>query len=893
MDMTTDIIRQKFLTFFASKGHKLIKSDSLVPKDDPTVLFTTAGMQQFKRQFLGNIDDFTRASTSQKCLRTDDLDQVGKTDCHHTFFEMLGNFSFGDYFKKDAIHWAWEFLTKEMGIAQDRLWVSVYQDDAEAEAVWLNEIKVPADKIFKLGDKSNFWPSNARLNGPNGPCGPCSEIFFDYEPQSKSIPKDPDDEPGRFTEVWNLVFTQFNRKDGGVLEPLPSKNIDTGMGLERLVAVMQGKKNNFDIDLFVPIMQAIRQEIEREDNDNKKSIKLTDYHKRVIADHMRAVVFGINDGVIPSNEGRGYVIKKLIVTMSDIAILNGRSSEPVIYKLVPAVVDAMKVPYPELENAKDGIQRMIKNIEMAYIRLRAERIPEFEEGLVKIKAAAVGDDEKAEMAGELMFRFRDTYGLTIETMKVPVINSGLDFDKAAPVFERLMKEQQEKSRAGSKMTGDVFANADLKLNIAKTNFLGYTHIHSTSEILKIVHNGSTVPNAQKGDEIKICLDKTPFYAESGGQVGDIGTLTTNVGGRFRVTDTQKIDDVFLHIGVIEEGSFRVGDHVHAEIDINRRMAIMRNHTATHLLQAALREVLGKHVQQQGSVVDEQRLRFDFTHPKALTDEELYSVEKRVNEMVLQCETVTKDVLSIEEAKQSGALAFFAEKYGETVRVISIGNLSREFCGGTHLDITGQIGLFKIVSETAIAQGIRRIEAKTGLNAFEHMVNEEEILNNAARLFKVAPNELSGRIQAQAARIKELEKSIDNLKFENVKSSIDAILAKPVSLRNGKLISHIFKDIDMNTLRKVTDLARQKSGSYVNILASSGTAGNDASVIIDISEDMVRAGVKANEIIKEISPLIEGSGGGRPQMAQAGGKNGKNLGQAVDKAIQIIKGIVDK
>ncbi|MBN1869629.1 MAG: alanine--tRNA ligase [Candidatus Omnitrophica bacterium] len=881
--MTGNEIRKKFLDFFASKNHTIVQSDSLVPKNDPTVLFTTAGMQQFKRQFLGNIDDCTRAASSQKCLRTDDLDEVGKTDFHHTFFEMLGNFSFGDYFKKEAIAWAWEFLTRELGIPKEKLWVSVYKDDAEAEEIWLKDMGIVSGRLIKLGDQSNFWPADAKEKGPNGPCGPCSEIFYDYGSGSRDCSKKPcgpDCDCGRFSEVWNLVFTQFNRKEGGILEPLPNKNIDTGMGLERLVAVMQGKKNNFDTDLFAPIMESVGAI-----DPSNQLLSLTD--RRIIADHIRAIVFGIADGVLPSNEGRGYVIKKLIIDITDLSLKTG-ISRPVIHTLVPSVVSAMKEPYPVLLEKMHGVADIIKNVEEAYIKVRKERLPQFVREGKEIKDCKDPDDEKTRKFGQLLFTYRDTFGLAIPTLKAADETVGMPYEilvRAWDYFDQLMKQQQEQSRASSKMTGDVFTGTTLDLNVPKTEFLGHDRIKSTSTILKLFVDNRKVNTISSGDNVKIILDRTPFYAEGGGQIGDSGTISSSK-GRIRIHDTQGIDDIFIHLGIVEEGNFKMNDQVSAEIDLERRLAIMRHHTSTHLLQAALRHVLGSHVQQQGSYVSEDRLRFDFTHHKAITTDEMERIEQYVNERILNCDTVTKDSLPIEQAQKSGALAFFAEKYGKMVRVVTINDYSKEFCGGTHLDSTGQIGLFKIISESAIAQGIRRLEAKTGIAALKYVTEEEHQLSKISEILKAPTTKLVDRLNAQTKRLKTLEKEIEQFRFEAIKNTIDTILEKAEHLNGISVISHVFKDIDIELLRRVSDLLKQKLKTSI-ILLGAHTQEN-ASILLTVTDNLVKKGIKANDLIKEIAPLIDGSGGGRPQLAQAGSKEVKKVERAVKEANKLIK-----
>jgi alanyl-tRNA synthetase len=918
MIMTTNEIRAKFLNFFKSKGHSIIASDSLVPKDDPTVLFTTAGMQQFKPQFLGHIDGFTRAATCQKCLRTDDLDVVGKTDFHHTFFEMLGNFSFGDYFKKDAIHWAWEFLTGELKLPKEKLWVSVYQEDAEAYGIWADEIKIPKERIIKLGDKSNFWPSNAKLNGPNGPCGPCSEIFYEY-PLNPECPNGKDCNPdcscGRFSEVWNLVFTQFNRKDGGVLEPLPTKNIDTGMGLERLAAVVQSKKSNYETDNFALILKEIKLRIK----------DISEFDARIIADHMRAVVFGIADGVIPSNEGRGYVMRKLIVDMVSLVSFPNASvgnpghaisgpptktfgggnlrRSPVIHAFVRPVIDAMKQPYPDLLKYEKDIVETIKHIEVSVIKLNEEKVPLFVKELDKLRKKYVIDDEidsfkyesrnvtakssgviNAKLIsdlGGLMFFYRDTYGLPMNLIQSKVKERFSDkafeaaFSKALELFEDLMEEQKNRSRASSKMAGDVFANQDFALNLPKTEFLGYKELKAEAKVLKILNDQGETNQAHQGQSVKIILNRTPFYAEAGGQVGDTGYLIGDDKTlKVRVTDTQKANDIYVHSGMIESGAMKTGDKVQAVIDEPRRRAIMRNHTATHLLQAALREILGAHIKQQGSLVEEGRFRFDFTHPKGISPEEMKKIENRVDEFIRRADPVTTEILALEEARKKGALAFFAEKYGEVVRVLSIGDYSREFCGGTHVSSTRDIEAMKITSEGSVAQGIRRVEAVTGKKDVEKFLNKKQ-------------QELA--IMELGERKKQQEKEDQNVYFEKIKSSVDEMIKAGENVKGVNLIIRSLENIDIASLRKLSDLLKQKVKSGIFILGAKDP--ENASMVLSVTDDLVARGIKANELMDQITPLMDGSGGGRPQLAQAGSKQPQKLDEALVKARDIVKDII--
>ena len=848
--MTTNEIRAKFLAFFKSKGHTVVAGDSLVPKDDLTVLFTTAGMQQFKGQFLGRNLTYTRAATCQKCLRTDDLDVVGKTDFHHTFFEMLGNFSFGDYFKKEAISWAWEFLTKEMKLPKEKLRVSVYKDDAEAYNIWLKEIKVPAQRIIKLGDKSNFWPSNARLNGPNGPCGPCSEIFYDYGVNA-NCPKGKDCDPecscGRFSEVWNLVFTQFNRREGGILEPLPSKNIDTGMGLERLAAVVQGKKSNYETDIFAPIIKEIKTKVKG----------ISEQDARIIADHMRAVVFGISDGVVPSNEGRGYVMRKLIVDMTDLTVRGG-VQKPIIHTFVGVVIKIMSQPYPEMVAKTDEIKIVIKRIEETFIKVRREKIPILKELISKNK-----NDPNA--LGGIFFLYRDTHGLTISTI-VGEAQSGCGISdeslikQARKIFESKMEEQKNRSRAGSKMTGDLFAETGLKLDVPKTEFLGYSVLETKATVLQVLG---------EGNRVKVVLDRTPFYAESGGQVGDTGFIRS-ADAVVRVTDTQKANDVFIHDGVYQQGVLKEGDQVKAQVDAPRHQAIMRNHTATHLLQAALREVLGTHIKQQGSLVAADRLRFDFTHPGAIRPQELQKIENRVSRFIQNADKVITEVLPLEEAKQKGALAFFAEKYGDVVRVISIGDYSREFCGGTHLSFTDQVEVLKITGEGSVAQGIRRVEAVTGRAVVEEFLAQQRAQDNAKQ---------------QSERARQLERKRQNERFEAVKLSIDDIIRGAQKVNGASVVTYCLQDADIGSLRKLSDLLKQKLSSGVFILGA--RTDRDASLIVTVTDDLVEKGIKANDIVGRVAPLFGATGGGRPQMAQAGSKEPDRLEAALAQAKDMV------
>ncbi|MDD5730080.1 MAG: alanine--tRNA ligase [Candidatus Omnitrophica bacterium] len=866
--MKADILREKFLDFFKSKKHKIVESDSLVPKDDPTVLFTPAGMNQFKKQFLGMITDFTRAASSQRCLRTGDLDNVGKTIGHHTFFEMLGNFSFGDYFKEDAIIWAWEFLTKELKIKEERLWVSVYKDDDEAYDIWKDKIKVPAKRIVKLGDKENFWPSEAKQKGPNGPCGPCSEIYFD-QGKDKGCGKedcDPGCDCGRFLEIWNLVFTQFNRKEDGTLEPLPQKNIDTGMGLERLAAVMQGVPNNFETDLFAPIIKEISCGLKAEALSSREFIY-------AVADHIRAVTFTIYDGVLPSNEGRGYIVRKLIRK----SVLHLRSlgiNKPFLHKLVPVLSEAMKAPYPDLDKRRENISEIILAEEKNFISTLNSS-----DTLLEEKFTAFKDKQDEEKAGVVAFQLYDTYGIPFELTKSWLDKQGIKVSPEA--FDKELERQKSRSKSLSSMQGDVFSVKELDLKVKNTEFLGYEGYSSGARVLKIVKDSKEANEAGAGEEVKIILDKTPFYAESGGQIGDTGEL---VAGKniFEVKDTKKSGKVIIHIGRVKEGVFKNSDTVEAKVDIERRLAVARNHTATHLLQAALRKVLGEHVQQQGSLVAQDRLRFDFTHFKNIDRQELDRIEEVVNGYILNNIVLNTKELSLTEAKKHGALAFFGEKYEEKVRMVSVGGISKELCGGTHLEQTGQIGLFKIIQESSIASGVRRIEAATGTAAYKIIKKQEDILGEVSSLLSSPEERVCQELAKRIGYIKELEKKLSALEFDSVKSSVDALVQDSETINDVRLITKVLDNLDMDLLRKTVDLIKEKTGNCVIALGSS--RDQKAFLVVGTGKD----GPDASKLIKEIAPEIGGSGGGRKDFAQAGGTKPENLQKALDKFKEIAK-----
>ena len=777
--MRVDEIRERFLGFFEERGHRIYPSDSLVPANDPSILFTGAGMNQFKDEFLGKVKGSRRASTCQKCLRTGDLENVGRTAGHHTFFEMLGNFSFGDYFKKDAILWAWEFLTKELGLKDKDLWASVYKDDKEAYEIWRDIIKIPKEKILKLGEKDNFWPANAPAAGPNGPCGPCSEIFFGG----------PDG-----IEVWNLVFTQFDRKDKDALDPLPSKNIDTGMGLERIARVMQGKNTNFEIDTFEPIIKAIL------DLPTPKVDQLArprgGQKVNAIADHIRAVTFAISDGVLPSNEERGYVIRKLIRK----AFWYGRGlgmDKPFLYKIVPVVALVMKKPYPELTEHRENISQRVLEEEKRFKNT-------IDEGIDKLKDMLNKSRDKGILSGEDAFKLYDTYGFPLELTQeiAEAENTKVDIQR----FEACMEEQRVKSRKGSSIDASVFDSISvsdsltLKLTRHATKFRDEESVEA--EVFKIIVGNAEKSEIKKGEDGIIIFEETNFYGEKGGQVGDKGEFLKDSKVIAEVLSAVDIGGRTQHLIKVKEGSIKTGDKLTLNIDKERRNNIRNNHTATHLLHNALRKVLGMHVKQAGSLVAPDRMRFDFTHFKAVTDEELSRIEEIVNENIKKDSCVKIDELSMEEARKKDVIALFGEKYGDVVRMVSVGDYSRELCGGTHALRTGEIGIFKIVSESSIASGIRRIEAITGGTAYEKIKQEENLLRESAKELNVRPEDITREIEKLANKLKQAEKALEVFINKNIQDNAENLLGSMSKIKGVDVIINEIKNADSVLLKSI-------------------------------------------------------------------------------------------
>ena len=866
--MTTDDLRDAYLDFFASKGCVRKPSDVLVPRGDNTVLFTPAGMNQFKREFMGMGDpEFTRATTCQKCIRTGDIENVGKTPRHMTFFEMLGNFSFGDYFKKEAIHWAWEFLTKTLKIDPNRLTFTVYLDDDEAFNIWHNEVGVPANRITRMGEDDNFWPAGAPTHGPNGVCGPCSEIFYHGDGVEE-------------VEIWNLVFTQFNRVGPGQLEPLPNKNIDTGMGLERIAAAMQGVKSNFEIDIFEPLVAAASEHVGvKYDRDTPDGVRL-----RRISDHARALTFCIHENVKPSAEKQGYVVRRLLRRAVLDAYQMGRR-DPFLFEIVPTVAEVMARPYPDLKGSIPRIQTVIKQEEEQFLRNLENGLGMLHDTFRKTKAA--GSDV---VDGRAAFDLHSTYGIPVEVTESLAADQDLRLDKAGFVVER---DKHSSVSRGSTEAADVFTRGPLDdLRQAYhhgSEFLGYAATSADGKVIGIVAQNHLAESAEAGGAtpIAVVLDRTPFYGESGGQVGDTGTITGD-GFTFRVDDTKKDNDFTLHVGHVTEGTITLNAKAHAVVDPARRQAIRRAHSATHVLHHALHIHLGKHAQQAGSKVEPDKLRFDFANPEAVGAERIAKVEDTVNTLVLQGDPVSWTTMPIAEAKTLGAMALFGEKYPEVVRVVTMGEFSRELCGGTHLDNVGQVGLVKIIGEESVAAGTRRITALTGQAALDYVRQEEAALNEVAAALRVPPSGVAARVAALLDEIKTLKKQASQRKVETApKLAPDDLIAEAIEIGGAKVIARSIEGASPDDLRQLIDVLRRKQATGMAVLLASSTEGK-VSLAAGVTPDLVAKGLHAGNWLKEVAPIVGGGGGGRPDMAQAGGKDPAKIDEALARAVEVAK-----
>ena len=853
--MTTNELRQAFLGFFRDKDHEVVASSPLVPGNDPTLLFTNAGMVQFKDVFLGSDKrKYNRATTSQRCVRAggkhNDLENVGYTTRHHTFFEMLGNFSFGDYFKREAIQYAWEFLTETLNLEPSRLWVTVYKDDEEAAQIWLNEMKVDPERFSRLGDKDNFWAM-----GDTGPCGPCSEIFFDHGPSIEGGPPGTPEEDGdRYIEIWNLVFMQYDRNADGELVPLPKPSVDTGMGLERIAAIMQGVHSNYHVDVFANLIEATAKTLGVK-NDGSNSLN-------VIADHLRAIAFLIVDGVLPGNEGRGYVLRRIMRR----AIRHGNKLGArglFANKLIAPLVKEMGDAYPELVKAQAHVEMVMAKEERRF----AETL---EQGMEMLEGA-IADLSGTEIPGDVVFKLYDTYGFPVDLTADIARERGLSVDQSG--FEEAMSGQRDRGRAASKFR--AIGGDDIKTDL-ETTFLGYEGTEASCEVVALFNDGKPVDQLSVGDDGAVILATTPFFGESGGQVGDTGVLSTG-DNSFTVVDTQKSGKARVHYGSVQAGELRVGDKVEAHVDAERRQAIRLNHSATHLMHAALRTVLGEHVQQKGSLVAPDRLRFDFSHFEPVSAEQLTEIEDMINDQIRRNVAADTKVMSYDAAVASGAIALFGEKYDDEVRVLNFGGFSVELCGGTHVDRTGDIGIFKITHETGIASGVRRVEAVTGKGALEWLNARRQILDGIAGQLKSQPDKVATKIDHLVKRNKDLEKELAAAKQAlltggSVDRSDDA-----EEIGGIKVLAARIDGADAKTLRDAVDRYKDKLGSAIVVLGSvdNGVVRLAAGVTKD-NTDRIRAG----DLIKPIAEQVGGKGGGRPDFAQAGGNNPEALDAAL-------------
>ncbi|MBN1571180.1 MAG: alanine--tRNA ligase [Acidobacteria bacterium] len=870
-------IRDTFLKYFEKAGHKIVTSSSLIPFNDPTLLFTNAGMNQFKDVFLGNdVRPYKRAASSQKCMRVsgkhNDFKDVGHSNRHHTFFEMLGNFSFGDYFKKDAIHFAWELLTKQYGLDPKRLWVTIFRDDDEAWDIWHRQEHIPESKIVRLGEEDNFWAM-----GDTGPCGPCSELHYDF--QKSPIPDhgecDLTCSCGRWVEVWNLVFMQYNRDSANALNPLPSPSIDTGMGLERITTVLQNKTSNYDTDLFMPLLQ----EIAGLCNTDYGSSLNDDISMRIIADHSRAAAFVVGDGQYPGNDKRGYVLRKILRR----AMVHGKRlgiDEPFIYRIAGKVVELMKDAYPDLTRTRETVARAIRQEEDSFAGTLGEGLKDFREKARKLKA-----NGSRTLSGEDAFFLYDTRGLPLEIIEDLAQENGLTVDEAG--FAKAFESQRERSRQDY-LCGKVREEVVQAIFEGKTSFVGYGIECSVNAVIQaILVDGERAESIHAGQSGELVLDATPFYAEAGGQVGDTGHIAKN-DSKAVVINTIYRGTTISHLVRIETGSFQISDKIDATVDLDRRRLTMKNHTATHLLQAALQKTLGSHVKQAGSMVSPDRLRFDFTHYAPLTPAEIKEIENLVNEQIWANATVATAVMDLDSAMKSGAMALFGEKYQENVRVIEVPGFSKELCGGTHVSSTGSIGLFKIISESGIAAGIRRIEAFTGPAALERLRSDELILDSIQSDNKVLRQDIPVLIEKLQAQVRDLQRQIVDLKTQSARANLGAILNGTKEIQGIKVLAATLPETDRTSLRNIADELKKKLGSGIVIL---GAPQNEkAALVVMVTSDICRR-IPAGQVIKQLAPLVGGAGGGKPELAEAGGKDCTKLSAAIDHSYSVIEDLL--
>jgi alanyl-tRNA synthetase len=853
--MKTSEIRQAFLSYFQDKQHEIVKSSPLVPGNDPTLLFTNAGMVQFKECFLGSeVRSYNRATSSQRCVRAggkhNDLDNVGYTARHHTFFEMLGNFSFGDYFKEDAMRFAWEFLTQTLGLPEEKLWVTVYKDDKEAEDIWFNKLGINQERFSRLGEKDNFWSM-----GDTGPCGPCSEIFYDHGADvAGGPPGSPDEDGDRYIEIWNLVFMQFNRHANGEMEPLPKPSVDTGMGLERIAAVLQNVHSNYEIDLFDKLITDIAAIAQINDKSNRSL--------RVIADHIRSCAFMVIDGVLPSNEGRGYVLRRIMRR----AIRHGYKlgiNELFFFKIVQSLVDIMSDAYPELTEQQAYIEKVLK--------LEEEQFAKTLDAGMKVLEGEISQLDSDVIPGEIVFKLSDTYGFPADLTADIAREKDLTIDM--PGYEAALKKQRDMSKGASKFGVDYNDTITLE---GQTKFCGYDALEGAGHVTHLMSNGEHVDQLDAGQEGVVVLDHTPFYAESGGQAGDAGYLISDT-ANFIVKDTKKMGDCFAHYGVMEAGSIKIGKTMSGRVEANRRQQTALNHSTTHLLHAALRNILGSHVTQKGSLVDHEKLRFDFSHLEAVSSEEIKQIETQVNQVIRNNVLVETALMSPDEAENAGAMALFGEKYGDEVRVLTMGDYSMELCGGTHVNSTGDIGLFKITSESGIAAGIRRIEGITGDAALQYVQSGDSVLSLLCSRFKTERSGIIDKLDAAQMKQKQLEKELDALKSKLASSAGNSMIDQAIEINGIKLLAAKLEGADPKGLRDTVDQLKNKLGSSIVVLATANEG--KVSLIAGVSKDCIGK-VKAGELVNYVAQQVGGKGGGRPDMAQAGGSKPENIDQAI-------------
>ncbi len=880
--MTSDEIRASFLEYFRKHGHTIVPSASLIPADDPTLLFTNAGMNQFKDVFLGiGQREYTRAVDTQKCLRVsgkhNDLEEVGYSPSHHTFFEMLGNWSFGDYYKQEAIAFAWELVTELWQIPKERLWATVYLEDDEAEKFWLQETDLPLSRIRRC-DKDNFWEM-----GETGPCGPCSELFVDMGVEAfPETANDPDAGPNtsdRFLEFWNLVFIQYNRNESGTLEPLPATHVDTGMGFERITSILQGVDSNYKTDLFTPLLATIADMTDTAYFDDDRGLP-----HRVIADHIRCLTFAIGDGVMPSNEGRGYVIRRILRR----AVLYGKKlnmNEAFIYRLVDNVVELLGDVFPDVLPRHEFITRTIQGEEHRFHQT-------IERGLELLDYSfdTLTEKNDTQLDGKRAFELYDTFGFPLDLTQMLARERGFTVDGAG--FEHSMEEQRARGRAAWEAKGgakdeEIAVYAEILKEHGETEFVGYAQDNVESEIVALIADSESVASAQEGDEVFVLLNRTPFYGESGGQVGDVGTIE-NQSAKLRVQDTLKPSaDLVVHRCKVLEGEITPYTAVHAQIDTGHRSAVAVSHTATHILHSGLRRVLGTHVGQAGSLVEAGRLRFDFSHYESVSSEQLRDIEGFINEKIRGNDSLAISEMPLDEAKAKGALAFFGDKYGDIVRVVQTGEYSVELCGGTHVDATGELGFVKLMGESSIAAGVRRVEALTGIAAVADVQGDTALLADVANLLKTPKTDVSERIRRLLQEQRELEQQLQQLKGQQALANVSTLVEGATVIEDVRVVASVVPDTDRNGLRKLVDELKNRLESGVVALAS--VTGDGIAFVVGVTSDLVKnRGLHAGKIISELTQLADGRGGGRPELAQGGGKNPSKVNAAIDAATEIVK-----